>query len=137
LIFYLQASTPDFSSTCQSPLNEYSKLAEHNTNQKHLDKPSCALTFASKAAISASLRPWDKGVRGCRGFVAGFCSSLLLAVVFFVAEEGVVVFVTVVVFSFVDFETFVEAEVPLDRVFAELKAEDFFFEVFEATMSIC
>jgi hypothetical protein len=99
-----------------------------------LDIPFCAVTFASKAAISASLRPCDKGVRACRGFAAGFCSSLLLAIVFFVAEEGVVAFVTVVAFSFVDFEVFAAAAVPLDRVFAELKAEDIFFE---ATMSIC
>jgi hypothetical protein len=109
---------PDFSSTCQTKLN----------------KPSCAVTFASKAAISASLRPCDKGVCACRGFAAGFRSSLLLAVVFFVAEEGIVAFVTVVAFSFVDFEIFTAAAVSLDRAFAELEAEDIFFEV---TMSIC
>jgi len=99
-----------------------------------LDKPFCAVTFASKPAISALSRPCDKGgVHACRGFAAGFCFSLLLAVVSFVAEEGIVDFVTVVAFSFVDFEIFAAAAVPLDRVFAELEAEDFF----EATMLIC
>jgi hypothetical protein len=73
-------------------------------------------------------------VRACRGFAAGFCSSLLLAVGFFVAEEGIVAFVTVLAFSFVDFEILEAAAVPLDRVFVELEAEDIFFE---ATMSIC
>jgi hypothetical protein len=96
-----------------------------------LDKPFCALTFASKAAISASLRPCDKGVRACRGFAARFCSSLLSAVVSFVDEEGAGV--VVVAFSFVDFEIFAAAAVPLGRAFAELEAEDIFFE---ATMSI-
>ena len=110
------------------------KLAEHNTDQKHLDKPFCAVTFASKAAISASLRPCDEGVRACRGFAAGFCSSLPLAVIFFAAEEGIVAFVTVVAFSFVNFEIVAAAAVPLDQVFAELKAEGIFFK---AAMSIC
>jgi hypothetical protein len=52
----------------------------------------------------------------------------LLAVVSFVDEEGVVV----VAFSFVDFEIFAAAAVPLGRAFAELEAED----IFEATILI-
>lgn len=67
-------------------------------------------------------------MRDCRGFAAGFRPSLLLAVVSFVDEEGVVV----VAFSFVDFEIFAAAAVPLGRAFAELEAED----IFEATILI-
>ena len=68
-------------------------------------------------------------MRSCRGFAAGF--GLLLAVVFFVAEERVVACVAVVMFSFADFEILAVA---LGRVFAEFEVEDFFLE---ATMLIC
>jgi hypothetical protein len=99
--------------------------------------------------------PCNEGVRVCRGFAAGLGSSLLLAVVFFVAEE--LIEACVEMFSFADFEdfevfaaaavllgrvfaeledfkVFAAAAVPLGRVFAELEAGDIFLE---ATMLIC
>lgn len=72
-------------------------------------------------------------MRACRGFAAGFSSSPL-PVVFFVADERIVAWTVVVVFSFADFEEFTAAAVPLRRVFAELEVEDVFLE---AAMLIC
>lgn len=70
--------------------------------------------------MSVSLTPCDDGVRACRGFVAG----PLPGVVFFLAEERIVAWVTVAVFSFADFEIFAAVAVPLGRVFAELEVEE-------------
>jgi hypothetical protein len=51
----------------------------------------------------------------------------LLAIVFFVAEECAVARVTVLIFSFADFEMVAAAAVPLGWVF-ELEVEDIFLE---------